>query len=83
MIAAGFKLMVLGMLVVFVYLILMIFLINAFSKLLAPFTKREKEAQGTPPKPGGGKPPKKDDSEQSRLAAAVVAAISAYRKSRS
>lgn len=77
--------MILGMVVVFTYLVLMIILINGFKKLLAPLTLKEKEAQAAPPKPSSAKSSsasKKSEGGDASLIAAVTAAIQAYRKSR-
>ncbi len=71
--------MVMGMAVVFVYLVLMIVLIDIFKKLLAPLVAREKENLQTPPKSSGAR---KSDGDDAQVTAAVTAAIQTYRKSR-
>ena len=70
----GVKLMVLGMSVVFIFLVLMILLMNLMGRILAPFAGML-EAPAEAPKrttPTGGDNDKK-------LAAAAAAAFHAYR----
>ena len=70
----GVKLMVLGTLTVFVFLILMVWLMNLMSRLLAPLAGFLEP----PPAPAKNAAPK-TSAEDAQLAAAAVAAVNLYR----
>lgn len=77
MIIQGLKLTILGMGVVFSFLVLLFFLILIFAKLLAPFTKKEASLAGAR-KPARNKPRQAPD-EHLKLTAIISAAIAAHR----
>lgn len=78
MLGDGFKLMIVGMGYVFVFLAVMVIVISVTAKLVAPFTGLlDKETQPSGGKrPRGGAPKKDADSS---LISAVVAAVHKYR----
>ncbi len=70
----GFKLMVLGMGVVFAFLVLMVFCMNIVARLLKPFAARFET--------GGGKvsaPAKPGAADDAAVAAVAAAAVSLFR----
>ncbi len=69
----GVKLMVLGTVTVFVFLVLMVWMVNLMSRLLAPL------AGFLEPAPAPAKAPAKAATDESGLAAAAVAAVKLYR----
>lgn len=75
----GVKLMVMGMAAVYVFLILMVFLMNLLSKLLSPLAKARflEPAPAAPKKPAAKKAAAGNDAA---LAAAAVAAVKAHTK---
>jgi len=77
MIIQGLKLTLLGMGVVFSFLVLLFVLIVVFARLLAPFTKKEL-SQASARKPARNKPRQAPD-EHLKLTAVVSAAIAAHR----
>ena len=73
----GVKLMVMGMVAVYVFLILMVFLMNLLSKLLAPLGKAGfLEPAAAAPKKAA--PKKAASSNDAALAAVAVAAVKAH-----
>ena len=73
----GVKLMVMGMVAVYVFLILMVFLMNLLSKLLAPLGKAGfLEPPAAPVKKAA--PKKAASGNDAALAAAAVAAVKAH-----
>ncbi len=78
MLTEGFKLMVAGMGTVFIFLVLMIFIIEGLAKVLAPFAgileKKEIRAPRT-----SGKTSKTNDKA---LVSAIISAVHQYRKDR-
>ncbi|MCF8113329.1 MAG: OadG family protein [Desulfotignum sp.] len=77
MIIQGLKLTLLGMGVVFSFLVLLFVLIVVFAKLLAPFTKKELSMAGAR-KPARNKPRQAPD-QHLKLTAIISAAIFAHR----
>ena len=73
----GVKLMVMGMVAVYVFLILMVFLMNLLSKLLAPLGKAGFMEPAAPVKKAPAK--KAASGNDAALAAAAVAAVAARR----
>lgn len=71
----GVKLVVIGMVAVYVFLILMNFLMNLISKLLAPLGKAGFLEPAAPAKKA---PAKKPAAKDSAVAAAAVAAVKAH-----
>ncbi|MBE6366405.1 MAG: oxaloacetate decarboxylase [Lentisphaerae bacterium] len=71
----GVKLMVMGMVAVYVFLVLMVFLMNLLSKLLAPLGKAGFLEPAAPVKKA---PAKKAAGNDAALAAAAVAAVKAH-----
>ena len=72
----GVKLMVMGMVAVFVFLILMVVLMSLLSKLLAPLGKKGfLEPAAAPVKKAA---PKKASGNDTAMAAAAVAAVKAH-----
>ena len=71
----GVKLMVMGMVAVYVFLVLMVFLMNLLSKLLAPLGKAGFLEPAVPVKKA---PAKKAAGNDAALAAAAVAAVKAH-----
>lgn len=69
----GVKLMVLGTVTVFVFLILMVWMMNLMSRLLAPLA-------GFLEPPPAPKSAPKASGDNARLAAAAVAAVNLYRQ---
>ncbi len=71
----GLKLMILGMGVVFAFLVLMIILMNIMNKALAPFVKKieAKEAAAR-----AAMAPKSSSSKDADLVAAAVAAVKTF-----
>ena len=69
----GVKLMVLGTVTVFVFLILMVWMMNLMSRLLAPLA-------GFLEPPPAPKNASKTSGDDARLAAAAVAAVNLYRR---
>lgn len=74
----GVKLMVIGMVAVYVFLILQIFLMNLLSKLLAPLGKKGFLEPAAPVKKAA--PKKAASGNDAALAAAAVAAVKAHTK---
>ena len=72
----GVKLMVMGMVAVYVFLILMVFLMNLLSKLLAPLGKAGFLEPAAPVKKAA--PKKAASGNDVALAAAAVAAVKAH-----
>lgn len=78
MIVQGLKLTLLGMLVVFCFLILLLILIHLSAKLLRPYTQKEASAiTSHRPSPKGSGP---SPGNNPRLTAIISAAIAAHRK---
>jgi oxaloacetate decarboxylase gamma subunit len=78
MIFQGLKLTILGMGVVFCFLVVLLFLIYLSSKLLAPFTEKEMTlAMAKKPARSGKKPPSSGDNL--KLTAIISAAVAAHR----
>ncbi|MBU1342909.1 MAG: OadG family protein [Proteobacteria bacterium] len=77
MIIQGLKLTLLGMMVVFSFLILLLIIIHLSAKLLKPFTKKEASAL-TSHKPSRARE-KKTTDDNLKLTAIISAAISAHR----
>ena len=73
----GVKLMIMGMVTVLAFLILMVFMMNILSKLLAPL-KGFLEAPAAPAKKPAAK--KAAGTNDAALAAAAVAAVKAHTK---
>ncbi len=78
MIIQGLKLTLLGMIVVFAFLVLLLIIIHLFAKLLKPYTQREASAI-TSHRPSDTLRKKAPDDNQ-RLTAIISAAIAAHRK---
>jgi sodium pump decarboxylase gamma subunit len=74
----GLKLTLLGMIVVFSFLILLLAVIHLSAKLFKPYTLKEAAAITSPGPPAAGTPPRPEDNL--RLAAIISAAIFAHRK---
>ncbi|MFO7989964.1 MAG: OadG family transporter subunit [Thermodesulfobacteriota bacterium] len=78
MIFQGLKLTIMGMGVVFCFLVLLLFLIYLSSKLLAPFTEKEMSlAMAKKPARSGKKPSSSGDNL--KLTAIISAAVAAHR----
>ena len=77
MIIQGLKLTLLGMIVVFSFLILLLIIIHLFAKLLKPYTQREASAITSHRPSDTWK--KKTPDENQRLTAIISAAIAAHR----
>jgi len=78
MIFQGLKLTILGMGVVFCFLVVLLFLIYLSSKLLAPFTEKEMAlAMAKKPARSGKKPSSSGDNL--KLTAIISAAVAAHR----
>lgn len=71
----GFKLMLLGMGVVFIFLIVMIIAMNLMKRVLAPFAGMFE----APPKAPARKAPAAGSGDDARLAAIAAAAVEAAR----
>jgi len=71
----GFKLMLLGMGVVYIFLIVMIIAMNLLKRALAPFAGMLEP----PPKAAAKKKPAADSGDDARLAAIAAAAVEAAR----
>ena len=78
MIIQGLKLTLLGMTVVFSFLLLLLVIIHLFAKLLRPYTLKEASAitSHRPSTPRNTKPP----GDNPRLIAIISAAVAAHRK---
>lgn len=74
----GVNLMIVGMLMVFFFLIIMVVMVNLNAKLLAPF-KNAFEPKATPAK-AASKPVKKDLTQDKQLVAVLSEAIKTYKK---
>ena len=72
----GVKLMVMGMVAVYVFLILMVFLMNLLSKLLAPIGKKGFLEPAAPVKKAA--PAKKAAGNDAAVAAVAAAAVKAH-----
>jgi oxaloacetate decarboxylase gamma subunit len=70
LIVEGLKFMTIGMSVVFVFLAMLVWVINIQAKIVNKFFPE-------PPKPVKKVPPKTDDDEE--IVAAIIGAITAYR----
>ena len=77
MIFQGVKLTLLGMIVVFSFLVLLLILIHLAAKLLKPYT--EKEALTVTPRRPPGTREEKSTDDNKRLTAVISAAIAAHR----
>ena len=71
MILDGLKLMVIGMLTVYVFLLIMIFCMNLLAKILTPIAAKYEKKPEPKPAPAGG-----DDALRAAAAAAAVDANS-------
>jgi sodium pump decarboxylase gamma subunit len=82
MIADGFKLMVLGMATVFIFLSLMVLFMGIMAKALAPFAGMLEKA---PEKPKGRSKAKSGGAGENdkKLAAAAIAAVHMHRNNKS
>lgn len=80
MIFQGLKLTILGMGVVFCFLVLLLLLICLSSKLLAPFTEKELSlAVAKKPARSGKKPSSSGSGDNLKLTAVISAAVAAHR----
>jgi oxaloacetate decarboxylase (Na+ extruding) subunit gamma len=79
MLTEGFKLMVAGMGTVFVFLALMILIINGLAKVLAPFAGVLEEKKDPRAKKNISKSDQKDNKA---IITAIVSAVHQYRKDR-
>lgn len=78
MIIQGLKLTLLGMIVVFSFLVLLLIIIHLSAKLLKPYTLKEASAITSRRPPTTGNPPPPEDNL--RLTAVISAAIAAHKK---
>jgi oxaloacetate decarboxylase gamma subunit len=76
----GFKLMVIGMGWVFIFLTLMVMIISGSAKVLAPFAGLLEDKTVKPKGGSRKKPLKKETAEDKNLVAAVTAAVQKYRQ---
>ena len=76
MIAEGFKLTVIGMLVVFLFLFILVFVVRISALLLKPYTEQEAKLQARDRRRSSARKLLSDD----RLMAVIGAAVSAHRK---
>lgn len=83
LIVEGLKLMAIGMGMVFIFLILMVFLINASARILAPFSGMLEEAE-TASSPSKRKRTSTDSGkEDSAMIAAIISAVHQFRRDNS
>jgi oxaloacetate decarboxylase (Na+ extruding) subunit gamma len=76
----GFKLMVIGMGMVFIFLIIMVFVISFMAKILAPYAHLLEEKTVAATGPGASK--KASTTKSDDIISAIVAAVHKYRSER-